>query len=466
VSAAPSAPPTAPTRRVRARGPKDLMDRVISKINLTRPRNDDGGTFRLERSTRLKTPRVRYILKTGLEPIDALTGYICFGRVTEIYGLETSGKTSLARVCIVQAQKREIYECVYKDESADYDLKKIDDDVEVVRLYLDNEMSCDRDAKMVFPDPVTGQPVEIDCALGECDTVDQMFKILDNTIDEVEHYIKETGKPCLMMAVVDTIAGTASKEEMSREWGTDDYSRQPKQLREGFRKLSRRIASANVCLICTNQVSEKYQKGPSKGPVSNTPQEGNFTSTGGRALKYWSHLRIFTFTLDQKYVLIRGSKFAAGYLVGFFIKKNRRTKPLREGRLALIFEDGYGLDPTFSRLETLIFLGFAEFKKEAPYDIRFKFTKWGVPMATFGGVTAEGAGHELEEDDDDTGRKSDPRIAERAEWPAFYRDHQADFDALWAKAIDYAFTVEGLSSEAQTARRLDEVDDDADVQNA
>lgn len=455
MSVAPPSPPTTLTRRVKAKGPKDLMDRVISKINTTRPRNEDGGTFKLERSTRLKTPRVRYVLKTGLEPFDALSGYICFGRVTEIYGLETSGKTSLARVCIVQAQKREIYECVYKNETSDYDLKKIDDDVEVVRLYLDNEMSCDRDSKMIFPDPATGDPVEIDCALGECDTVDQMFKILDNTIDEVENYIKDTGKPCLMMAIVDTIAGTASKEEMGREWGTDDYSRQPKQLREGFRKLSRRIAHANVCLICTNQVSEKYQKGPTRGSNSTTPQEGNYTSTGGRALKYWSHLRIFTFALESKYVLLRGSKFAAGYLLGFFIKKNRRVKPLREGRLALIFEDGYGLDPLFSKLETLIFLGLAEFKREAPYDIRFKFSKWKIVTTTFGGSTAGDAGQELEHDDD-TGRKSDPRISERSEWPAFYKDHQADLDLLWQKAVDYAFTTEGLSAEAQTAV----VDDD------
>lgn len=463
MSVRPDSVAAAPRARIRARGPKDMMDRIISKINTTRPKNDDGGTFKLERSTRLKAPRVRYVLKTGIEPFDALTNYIAFGRTTEIYGLETSGKTSLARVCLVQSQKREIYECVYDNEdSYDYTLKKIDDDVEVIRLFLDNEMSCDRDAKMMFPDPATGAPVEIDCALGECDTVEQMFKIFDNTIDEVEAYIKETGKPCLMVAIVDTIAGTASKEEMSRDWGIDDYPRQPKQLREGFRKLSRRIAHSNVCLICTNQVSEKYQKGPTRGH-SSTPQEGNYSASGGRALKYWSHLRIFTFTVDMKYTLVRGSKFAAGYLVGFFIKKNRRAKPLREGRMALIFEDGYGLDPTFSKLETLIYLGFAEIVKSAPYDIRFKFAKWEIPLTTFGGVTAESAGKELEEEDD-RGRKSDPRIQERAEWPDFYRDHKADFDAMWAKAIEYAFSTEGISDVGKLANsELDEMVDEVNA---
>jgi len=437
------------------------MDRIISKINTTRPRNEDGGTFKLERSTRMKAPRIRYVLKTGIEPLDALTNFICFGRTTEIYGLETSGKTSLARVCLVQSQKREIYECVYdSDDSITYSLKKIDDDVEIVRVFLDNEMSCDRDAKMMFPDPATGEKVEIDCALGECDTVDQMFKILDNTIDEVEKFQEESGRVCLMIAVVDTIAGTASKEEMSREWGTDDYSRQPKQLREGFRKLSRRIAHANVCLICTNQVSEKFQKAHGKSN-STLPQESNYSSSGGRALKYWAHLRIFTFAVDMKYTLVRGSKFAAGYLVGFFIKKNRRAKPLREGRMALIFEDGYGLDPTFSKLETLIYLGMAEINRGAPYDIRFKFSKWKVPITTFGTAPAD-AGRELEAEDD-TGRKSDPRIAERAEWPAFYREHQADLDALWKVAIDYAFTTEGIGELSQLASEPDDEIDEVDT---
>jgi RecA/RadA recombinase len=457
--------------RVRVRGPKDMMDIVISKLGRMRPRDDKEGTFEVRRSTKSILTRVSHILKTGLEPLDDLTGCICFGRVTEIYGLETSGKTALVKTCLIQAQKREIYECIYDGDSGGVkELRRINDDVDVIKVFIDNEHSVDDDESVRFPDPEHPErTIPIDCVLGDCDTVDQMFKIVDNTIKVVSETAKErekqTKKPYryLIMIVVDTIAGTSSKEEMTAEWGVEDYPRQAKQLRKGFRRLSRIIGRHNVCMICTNQVSETYQK---KHGNSLVPQDKDYNTFGGKALKYYASLRIFLFNTGMKYVLVAKARNPAGFLVTFFTAKNRRVKPLREGRLSLLFGDKDsgvpgGLNPLFSKLETLISLGFAEVSKGAPYDIRFRFSHWKIPTTTFGGVSAEEAAKQLEVEDESR-RDSDPRITNRAAWPAFYNEHRADVDALWKRAMKYAFSTEGLSE--FTATEEDAVDDIVEVE--
>jgi RecA/RadA recombinase len=452
--------------RVRVRGPKDMMDIVISKLSRTRPKDDKEGTFEFRRSTKSILTRVSHVLKTGIEPFDELTGMICFGRVTEIYGLEASGKTALVKTCIIQAQKREIYECIYADNGGIQELRRIGDDVDVIKVFIDNEHSVDDDATIVFQDH-DGKQVKIDCALGDCDTVDQMFKAVDNTIKIVAETAanreKETKKPYkyLIMIIVDTIAGTSSKEEMTQEWGTEDYSRQPKQLRKGFRRLSRIIGRHNVCMICTNQVSDTYQK---KQGNSLIPQDKDYATFGGKALKYFASLRVFLFNTGYKYVLVPGARNPAGFLITFFTSKNRRVKPLREGRLSLLFGDEAaafpgGLNPLFSKLETLISLGFAEVNKAKPYDIRFRFKRWKIETTTFGGVSSEDASKQLE--DEDSGKKdSDPRILNRAAWPIFYKEHQADLDAMWKRATQFAFSTDGISEFTATVE--DEVDENID----
>jgi hypothetical protein len=149
------------------------------------------------------------------------------------------------------------------------------------------------------------------------------------------------------------------------------------------------------------------------------------------------------YCMPFKYGLVKGSKFAAGLLLGFFTVKNRALKPLREGRLALIFDSSRGIDPLFSQLETLIFLKFADVSKTTG-EIIFRFNRWGVSHTTFDADGAE-AGSALEEENDRGGRRDEPSITNRAEWPAFYAAHKADMDTLFNKAIEYTFATEGIS---------------------
>lgn len=440
---------------VRASGSRSLLDKIVSKINAARPENEDSGTFEVVRSRKSILSRIRHVLMTGIPSFDRATGGFPFQRMTEVFGLETSGKTALVKLACLRAQQRFIYEKVYENDNDNRILRydQIPANSEVLILYLDNEQSIDDDDKIEFTDPVTKEKVLMDIALGRCDTVDQMFKIFDRTLDGVETHIADSEekkkKEVFVVIITDTIAGTSSKEEMKAEWNKDDYPRQPKELRRGFRRLIRRFSRLNVCAIFTNQISDNFTQ-QKKG---NTPSANDFSTFGGRALKYYSSLRIFTFAVNLKYVLKKGARFAAGILIGFTTPKNRQVKPFREGRMALLFEDGIGIEPNFSTLEQLIFLGFADVAEKGG-TITFRFDKAGITTTTFPEYEAQVASSKeaskaLDDDDDAArGKKKKPKlptIAEKYEWPEFYKAHSADFDALWEKAIEYLFATEGMS---------------------
>jgi hypothetical protein len=79
--------------------------------------------------------------------------------------------------------------------------------------------------------------------------------------------------------------------------------------------------------------------------------------------------------------------------------------------------------------------------------IALRFDAWKVPMTTFG-EQASAAPH-LEDDagvEERPGyKKRNPSIDSKAEWPEFYREHEADISALWERAVEYMFENEGLA---------------------
>lgn len=409
----------------------DATDMVVSAIKRTVPRTHVHGTFEVTRSTTEVLSRVKYVLDTGLEPLDGLCGGLPFGRLVEIYGLESSGKTATCIRAMIRAQMRHIYELVNEDGQ----LKKVrvGDDAEVVILYVDNEQSVDEGDQISFTDD-QGQTAKLDVALARCDTVDQMFKMVDTVISKMADYqAKHKDKPCFVVIVVDTIAGTSSKEEITADWNKDDYQRQPKQLRSGFRRLQREINRHNVLMICTNQVSDKFQQQRKRGGNSFLPQDSDYSTFGGRAIKYYASLRVFVFQISQTYRLERKTRFSQGMLIGMFTAKNRLKKPFRHGRLVILLEGG--LDNLYSKLETIVFLKLATAEKDGTLAFRFKAA--AIEPTTFGAGSA--ADLEDEDDAEDVHRNRNPRCPSRAAWPQFYETHKADLDLLWQKSLDVAF---------------------------
>ncbi len=395
---------------VRLKGPKDLTNTIIAKINATKPKGEAAKncTFEVTRSTTEILSKVRYVLSTGMDPYDEAIGIggLPFGRVIEVYGLDGSCKSAIALRSAIRMQERHIYE-IQRDEANAVTLKRVPDNVPVFTIYIDNEQSIDADGK------TTIDGVELDVAVARCDTIDQMFKIIDTAIDGVDAYSREHEVECFILVVVDTIAGTSSREEIESKWEAVDYPRQPRQLREGFRVMMRKLSRRNVLVLCTNQVSDTY-KPKAKYGNSNIPQDGDFSTFGGRALKFFASLRIFQFKLNTNYKLNKDLQFPSGMTIGFQITKNRLGKPWRTGRLVLLYEGG--LNNIFSRLETLIHLKLAERPEEG--GIMFRFGT--IPTTTFVPKAGE--------------RPRNPRIDTLEEWPAFYEEHKSDFELMWAHA--------------------------------
>lgn len=456
-----------PRKSSAASQPVDLVARAITKLQSLAPRSDAQkakGQLEVERSNQCLLSEIRYVFKADNRSFDDLAGGFPVGRVCEVYGLEACGKTALMIRTAVKAQIGNVYEVIRTPSDTTY--RKLDtSEYEVMVGYFDNEQSLDDDSKIVI------DGVALNVALGRADTVDLLFKGIEGLIKVVaerqaELAEKRSKKIVFGLIVVDTIAATSSAQEMSMDWGKEDYARQPQQISRGFRKIVRMVNRNNICLICTNQVRDKIgeatnQKGRPKSPI---PQSVEYTTFGGKALRFYASYRVFMYALPTKYRLVPKTQFQVGLLIGFYTVKNRIRMPLREGRMVLLFDEQQGgLNDTFSILESLLLLRFAEMEnKEEGTDIRFKFSRAGIVPTTFDKTKSSTT---LAEDDEKpVARRSkpkDPSIRIRADWPAFYAEHKSDFDALWAAALRYAFSSEGLSENAVVHTDDDDTGDDS-----
>jgi RecA/RadA recombinase len=418
------------------------VNRIVDHLQALRRTKGQVGMIEVCSSTNNVLSDVKYVLRTDLEPFDELVGGIPFGRVGEVFGTEACGKTELCKHICRMGQAGRIYKRTRQLDQS-FNFEKLDPDTyEVSVLFIDNEQSLEEGM------------VPEDWAVARCETIELLFKTVDRTMQLLVKIQEETKKLQFLIVVVDTIAGTSSKEELTAEWGKDDYARQPKQLREGFRNMIQQINRQNVAMICTNQVSDKIGYVDMSKGTSLSPNHNKFSAFGGKALAYWSSYRIFMFQMPMKYSLIRGAQFRAGYLIGFKTVKNRFKMPEREARLVLLFDpNNGGFRNDLSILETLLFFKFAEFDAESTEngELIFKFKRNGIELKTFGEAPQPTLEEQDTEDKKKPARYKDPRIVSRAEWPAFYQAHKADFDALWMKSVEHAFTVQGINGIEQSA---------------
>jgi hypothetical protein len=247
-----------------------------------------------------------------------------------------------------------------------------------------------------------------------------------------------------VVIIVDTLASTSSKEEIDADWGKQDYARQPKELRRGFRRLMREFNRSNVLSIFTNQVSDSYaSKRTDKYLKMSVPDTG-LETFGGKAVKYYSAIRLFISQVIPVYKLVKGQRFAAGFVSEVFTKKNKRIKPFRKARFTLLYDGG--LSNAYSTLETLVWLKLAERAEDG--EIELMFDKAGIVPKTFvaGGTSADLDAPKIVDN---------PVVQSRLEWQEFYEEHRVDIDALWAHAVFLMFNDETAT--------VDVVDDDDDI---